>query len=98
MKPTVREQAKKTHDFLALTAHCTCSRGRYRIASSFMCCLHRETWPLNPPEVHEAVLKFAGWGPRGQQLVRRPNPGAYSHQWRSVSTRLASQMRQSSHF
>uniref|UniRef100_A0A671YZ35 Dipeptidyl-peptidase 6b n=1 Tax=Sparus aurata TaxID=8175 RepID=A0A671YZ35_SPAAU len=46
--PTVREQAKKTHDFLALTA---------------------ETWPLNPPEVHEAVLKFAGWGPRGQQLI-----------------------------
>uniref|UniRef100_A0A671YZ43 Dipeptidyl-peptidase 6b n=1 Tax=Sparus aurata TaxID=8175 RepID=A0A671YZ43_SPAAU len=44
-------------------------RGRYRIASSFMCCLHRETWPLNPPEVHEAVLKFAGWGPRGQQLI-----------------------------
>lgn len=39
-----------------------------------VCCLHRETWPLNPPEVHEAVLKFAGWGPRGQQLVRRPNP------------------------
>uniref|UniRef100_A0A8D0D5Z3 Dipeptidyl-peptidase 6b n=1 Tax=Sander lucioperca TaxID=283035 RepID=A0A8D0D5Z3_SANLU len=34
-----------------------------------MCCLHRETWPLNPPEVHEAVLQFAGWGPRGQQLI-----------------------------
>uniref|UniRef100_A0A671YZ24 Dipeptidyl-peptidase 6b n=1 Tax=Sparus aurata TaxID=8175 RepID=A0A671YZ24_SPAAU len=29
----------------------------------------KETWPLNPPEVHEAVLKFAGWGPRGQQLI-----------------------------
>ncbi|XP_030259535.1 dipeptidyl aminopeptidase-like protein 6 isoform X2 [Sparus aurata] len=29
----------------------------------------QETWPLNPPEVHEAVLKFAGWGPRGQQLI-----------------------------
>lgn len=64
------------NDLLAPTVHCTCSRGKYRIASSFMCCLHRETWPLNPPEVHEAVLKFAGWGPRGQQLVRRPNPGA----------------------
>ncbi|KAM3603816.1 uncharacterized protein V6R79_002545 [Siganus canaliculatus] len=29
----------------------------------------QETWPLNPPEVHEAVLQFAGWGPRGQQLI-----------------------------
>ncbi|XP_058499708.1 dipeptidyl aminopeptidase-like protein 6 isoform X3 [Solea solea] len=29
----------------------------------------QETWPLNPPEVHEAALKFAGWGPRGQQLI-----------------------------
>uniref|UniRef100_A0A8D3BFQ1 Dipeptidyl-peptidase 6b n=1 Tax=Scophthalmus maximus TaxID=52904 RepID=A0A8D3BFQ1_SCOMX len=28
-----------------------------------------ETWPLNPPEVHEAALQFAGWGPRGQQLI-----------------------------
>uniref|UniRef100_A0A665U1I2 Dipeptidyl-peptidase 6b n=1 Tax=Echeneis naucrates TaxID=173247 RepID=A0A665U1I2_ECHNA len=28
-----------------------------------------ETWPLNPPEVHEAALQFAGWGPRGQQLL-----------------------------
>lgn len=32
----------------------------------------RETWPLTPPEVHDAALQFAGWGPRGQQLVRRP--------------------------
>uniref|UniRef100_A0A672HID5 Dipeptidyl-peptidase 6b n=1 Tax=Salarias fasciatus TaxID=181472 RepID=A0A672HID5_SALFA len=28
-----------------------------------------ETWPLNPPEVHDAVLQFAGWGPQGQQLI-----------------------------
>lgn len=34
-------------------------------------CLHRETWPLNPPEVTDAVLQFAGWGPQGQQLVSR---------------------------
>ncbi|MED6281073.1 hypothetical protein CHARACLAT_017543, partial [Characodon lateralis] len=27
------------------------------------------TWPLNPPEVHDAVLQYAGWGPQGQQLV-----------------------------
>ncbi|KAM9844637.1 A-type potassium channel modulatory protein DPP6-like [Aulostomus maculatus] len=29
----------------------------------------QETWPLNPPEVHEAALQFAGWGPKGQQLL-----------------------------
>ncbi|XP_075953479.1 A-type potassium channel modulatory protein DPP6-like [Anarhichas minor] len=29
----------------------------------------QETWPLKPPEVHEAVLQFAGWGPRGEQLI-----------------------------
>ncbi|XP_017278013.1 dipeptidyl aminopeptidase-like protein 6 isoform X2 [Kryptolebias marmoratus] len=29
----------------------------------------QESWPLNPPEVHEAVLQFAGWGPQGQQLI-----------------------------
>lgn len=39
-----------------------------------MHCLHRETWPLKPPEVHEAVLQYAGWGPRGEQLVRRLRP------------------------
>uniref|UniRef100_A0AAQ4RKR5 Dipeptidyl-peptidase 6b n=1 Tax=Gasterosteus aculeatus aculeatus TaxID=481459 RepID=A0AAQ4RKR5_GASAC len=36
---------------------------------SLMHCLHRETWPLKPPEVHEAVLQYAGWGPRGEQLI-----------------------------
>ncbi|XP_060940676.1 dipeptidyl aminopeptidase-like protein 6 [Limanda limanda] len=29
----------------------------------------QETWPLNPPEVNEAALQYAGWGPRGQQLI-----------------------------
>ncbi|KAM7379359.1 hypothetical protein PAMP_004921 [Pampus punctatissimus] len=29
----------------------------------------KETWPLTPPEVHDAVLQFAGWGPRNQQLI-----------------------------
>uniref|UniRef100_H3DCP5 Dipeptidyl-peptidase 6b n=1 Tax=Tetraodon nigroviridis TaxID=99883 RepID=H3DCP5_TETNG len=29
----------------------------------------QETWVLNPPEVQEAALQFAGWGPRGQQLI-----------------------------
>lgn len=32
--------------------------------------LHRETWNLNPPEVRNAQLQYAGWGPQGQQLVR----------------------------
>uniref|UniRef100_A0A8C1YD93 A-type potassium channel modulatory protein DPP6 n=1 Tax=Cyprinus carpio TaxID=7962 RepID=A0A8C1YD93_CYPCA len=27
-----------------------------------------ETWILNPPEVRNAHLQYAGWGPRGQQL------------------------------
>ncbi|GAA6068178.1 dipeptidyl aminopeptidase-like protein 6 isoform X1, partial [Tachysurus ichikawai] len=28
-----------------------------------------ETWILNPPEVRNAPLQYAGWGPRGQQLI-----------------------------
>uniref|UniRef100_UPI003AAD8F87 A-type potassium channel modulatory protein DPP6-like n=1 Tax=Centroberyx gerrardi TaxID=166262 RepID=UPI003AAD8F87 len=28
-----------------------------------------ETWNLNPPEVRNAQLQFAGWGPQGQQLI-----------------------------
>ncbi|XP_027876807.1 dipeptidyl aminopeptidase-like protein 6 isoform X2 [Xiphophorus couchianus] len=29
----------------------------------------QESWPLNLPEVNEAVLQYAGWGPQGQQLI-----------------------------
>ncbi|PWA18148.1 hypothetical protein CCH79_00003973 [Gambusia affinis] len=29
----------------------------------------RETWNLNPPEVRNAQLQFAGWGPQDQQLI-----------------------------
>uniref|UniRef100_A0A8C7RPI5 A-type potassium channel modulatory protein DPP6 n=1 Tax=Oncorhynchus mykiss TaxID=8022 RepID=A0A8C7RPI5_ONCMY len=29
----------------------------------------QETWNLNPPEVRNAQLQYAGWGPRGQQLI-----------------------------
>uniref|UniRef100_A0A4W5KW94 Dipeptidyl-peptidase 6b n=1 Tax=Hucho hucho TaxID=62062 RepID=A0A4W5KW94_9TELE len=38
---------------------------------SYMCVLylHRETWSLNPPEVRNAALQYAGWGPKGQQLI-----------------------------
>ncbi|XP_056440288.1 dipeptidyl aminopeptidase-like protein 6 isoform X1 [Gadus chalcogrammus] len=28
-----------------------------------------ETWNLNPPEVRNAQLQYAGWGPHGQQLI-----------------------------
>ncbi|MCJ8729002.1 hypothetical protein PDJAM_G00011320 [Pangasius djambal] len=28
-----------------------------------------ETWILTPPEVRNAPLQYAGWGPRGQQLI-----------------------------
>ncbi|KAM9427680.1 A-type potassium channel modulatory protein DPP6-like isoform 2-T2 [Salvelinus alpinus] len=28
-----------------------------------------ETWSLNPPEVRNALLQYAGWGPKGQQLI-----------------------------
>uniref|UniRef100_A0A673YA35 A-type potassium channel modulatory protein DPP6 n=1 Tax=Salmo trutta TaxID=8032 RepID=A0A673YA35_SALTR len=34
--------------------------------SSFICLL---TWNLNPPEVRNAQLQYAGWGPTGQQLI-----------------------------
>lgn len=42
----------------------------WRISVFLTCPFLRETWVLNPPEVQEATLQFAGWGPRGQQLVR----------------------------
>ncbi|XP_028988433.1 dipeptidyl aminopeptidase-like protein 6 isoform X2 [Betta splendens] len=29
----------------------------------------QQTWALNPPEVHDTVLQFAGWGSKGQQLI-----------------------------
>uniref|UniRef100_A0A673X776 A-type potassium channel modulatory protein DPP6 n=1 Tax=Salmo trutta TaxID=8032 RepID=A0A673X776_SALTR len=29
----------------------------------------QETWNLNPPEVRNAQLQYAGWGPKGQQLI-----------------------------
>uniref|UniRef100_A0A8C1RS22 Dipeptidyl-peptidase 6a n=1 Tax=Cyprinus carpio TaxID=7962 RepID=A0A8C1RS22_CYPCA len=34
----------------------------------FIWVLYVETWILNPPEVRNAHLQYAGWGPRGQQL------------------------------
>ncbi|XP_062338487.1 dipeptidyl aminopeptidase-like protein 6 isoform X3 [Osmerus eperlanus] len=38
-------------------------------ASYIICSLVTpETWSLNPPEVRDAFLQYAGWGPKGQQL------------------------------
>uniref|UniRef100_A0A8C6T062 A-type potassium channel modulatory protein DPP6 n=1 Tax=Neogobius melanostomus TaxID=47308 RepID=A0A8C6T062_9GOBI len=34
-----------------------------------VCVFDRETWNLNPPEVRNAQLQFAGWGPQDQQLI-----------------------------
>ncbi|KAF7656562.1 hypothetical protein LDENG_00039470 [Lucifuga dentata] len=40
------------------------------VASYIICSLVTpETWTLNPNEVRNAVLQFAGWGPQGQQLI-----------------------------
>uniref|UniRef100_A0A3P8YLY3 Dipeptidyl-peptidase 6b n=1 Tax=Esox lucius TaxID=8010 RepID=A0A3P8YLY3_ESOLU len=36
-------------------------------ASYIICSL--QTWSLNPPEVRNAPLQYAGWGPKGQQLI-----------------------------
>uniref|UniRef100_A0A3B3V9B1 A-type potassium channel modulatory protein DPP6 n=1 Tax=Poecilia latipinna TaxID=48699 RepID=A0A3B3V9B1_9TELE len=36
------------------------------VSFSFVCL---ETWNLNPPEVRNAQLQFAGWGPQDQQLI-----------------------------
>ncbi|XP_056149185.1 dipeptidyl aminopeptidase-like protein 6 [Lampris incognitus] len=43
---------------------------RSHVASYIICSLVTpETWSLNPPEVRNAVLQYAGWGPQGQQLI-----------------------------
>uniref|UniRef100_A0A3B4Z177 Dipeptidyl peptidase like 6 n=1 Tax=Stegastes partitus TaxID=144197 RepID=A0A3B4Z177_9TELE len=60
--------ALSVHLYSDIECMCSIHTSKYCIGS-IMCCLHRETWPLNPPEVHEAVLQFAGWGPQGQQLI-----------------------------
>uniref|UniRef100_A0A3Q3W8K4 A-type potassium channel modulatory protein DPP6 n=1 Tax=Mola mola TaxID=94237 RepID=A0A3Q3W8K4_MOLML len=39
------------------------------VSLSFVCSLNQETWNLNPPEVRNAQLQYAGWGPQGQQLI-----------------------------
>uniref|UniRef100_A0A7N5ZQR2 A-type potassium channel modulatory protein DPP6 n=1 Tax=Anabas testudineus TaxID=64144 RepID=A0A7N5ZQR2_ANATE len=42
----------------------------FSFVSLFPLSVHpRETWNLNPPEVRNAQLQYAGWGPQGQQLI-----------------------------
>lgn len=82
MKPRVKEQKNMSvHLFsdMQYSARRACSMltNKYCIGS-LMCCLHRETWPLNPPEVHDSALQFAGWGSQGQQLVRKSYPQRYT--------------------
>uniref|UniRef100_A0A8P4G3V1 Dipeptidyl-peptidase 6b n=1 Tax=Dicentrarchus labrax TaxID=13489 RepID=A0A8P4G3V1_DICLA len=55
-------EVKPVRNSLSATLHCII----YRSCPSLTV---MQTWPLNPPEVHDAVLQFAGWGPRGQQLI-----------------------------
>uniref|UniRef100_H3D7X8 A-type potassium channel modulatory protein DPP6 n=1 Tax=Tetraodon nigroviridis TaxID=99883 RepID=H3D7X8_TETNG len=44
---------------------------RYSYAAFYIICSLEtpETWNLNPPEVRNAQLQYAGWGPQGQQLI-----------------------------
>uniref|UniRef100_A0A3B4EX49 A-type potassium channel modulatory protein DPP6 n=1 Tax=Pundamilia nyererei TaxID=303518 RepID=A0A3B4EX49_9CICH len=37
--------------------------------NSLCLCAFTETWNLNPPEVRNAQLQYAGWGPKDQQLI-----------------------------
>lgn len=60
---------------------CCCSAGSrqsfstFSVIALFPLSVHpRETWNLNPPEVRNAQLQYAGWGPQGQQLVRTTIP------------------------
>uniref|UniRef100_A0AAQ5XXP2 A-type potassium channel modulatory protein DPP6 n=1 Tax=Amphiprion ocellaris TaxID=80972 RepID=A0AAQ5XXP2_AMPOC len=39
------------------------------LIASFFLVHPRETWNLNPPEVRNAQLQYAGWGPQDQQLI-----------------------------
>ena len=49
------------------------------IVDIMMCHLYSDTWTLNPPEVRNAVLQYAGWGPQDQQLVRSTHSQQYTH-------------------
>lgn len=39
-------------------------------------CFLRDPQSLDPPEVSNAKLQYAGWGPKGQQLVSKPGSAA----------------------
>lgn len=40
-------------------------------------CFLRDPQSLDPPEVSNAKLQYAGWGPKGQQLVSKPGSTPY---------------------
>ncbi|CAL8319727.1 unnamed protein product [Arctogadus glacialis] len=44
---------------------------RHSYAASYIVCslVIPQTWSLSPPEVGLAALQYAGWGPKGQQLI-----------------------------
>ncbi|XP_030219459.1 dipeptidyl aminopeptidase-like protein 6 isoform X2 [Gadus morhua] len=44
---------------------------RHSYAASYIVCslVNPQTWSLSPPEVGLAPLQYAGWGPKGQQLI-----------------------------
>uniref|UniRef100_A0A3Q1FQG9 A-type potassium channel modulatory protein DPP6 n=1 Tax=Acanthochromis polyacanthus TaxID=80966 RepID=A0A3Q1FQG9_9TELE len=51
-------------------AHCVWVYVSPLLSDSIFFLLHpRETWNLNPPEVRNAQLQYAGWGPQDQQLI-----------------------------
>ncbi|KAJ8003535.1 hypothetical protein DPEC_G00149360 [Dallia pectoralis] len=62
------------------------------IASYIVYNIHtREVWELNPPEVQNAVLQHASWGPMGQQLIYIfENNIYYQSDVRSNSLRITS--------
>lgn len=69
-------------DVLHLFLCCSTAGSRHTLSQclpsgdtvSFSSVHPRETWNLNPPEVRNAQLQYAGWGPQGQQLVRTTLP------------------------
>uniref|UniRef100_A0A8C5GLG0 A-type potassium channel modulatory protein DPP6 n=1 Tax=Gouania willdenowi TaxID=441366 RepID=A0A8C5GLG0_GOUWI len=57
------------YGFTLFTRRSACARQQQ---PTYLClCVfdHRETWNLNPPEVRNAQLQYAGWGPQDQQLI-----------------------------
>uniref|UniRef100_A0A7N6BPN8 A-type potassium channel modulatory protein DPP6 n=1 Tax=Anabas testudineus TaxID=64144 RepID=A0A7N6BPN8_ANATE len=59
-----------SHGKLEADSHSVCVCLHFYLIALFPLSVHpRETWNLNPPEVRNAQLQYAGWGPQGQQLI-----------------------------